>query len=144
MAGIGRHPPMDKHLFDSPLAESDTVHYSLIHRPFCMPLHSGFPSSTGEVSGAFTKQLLAFWILHDPHYHVQMIDGNDWTRASPVWRSSPIINLFEWLHKTYKSHHICKNSSLLRRQDDSSSGTLGQVQGHFEGCAKPESVCQTL
>lgn len=109
MAGIGLHPPMDKHLFDSPLAESDTVHYSRIHRPFRMPLRSGFPSSTGEVSGALTKQLLAFWILHDPHYHVQMIDGNDWTRASPVWRSIPIINLFEWLNKTYKSHHICKN-----------------------------------
>ena len=102
---------MDKHLFDSPLAESDTVHYSRIHRPFRMPLRSGFPSSAGEVSGALTKQLLAFWILHDPHYHVQMIDGNDWTRASPVWRSIPIINLFEWLFQSTRPGcgGTCKN-----------------------------------
>lgn len=132
MAGIGRHPPMDKTCLVL-LAELFTVHCSHIHRPFRMPLRSGFPSSAGEVSGTLSKLVLTFWILHDPHYHVQMIDGNDWTRASPVWRSIPMI-LFEWLNKTYKSHLICKNPFSCSDRMELLSGTLGKVLSRFEDC----------
>ena len=34
-----------------------------------------FSSSTGEVSGASTKQLLAFWMLQHPHIDLQIYDG---------------------------------------------------------------------
>ena len=38
-------------------------------------LSKSFPSSTGEVSGAITKQLLAFWMSYHPHCCVGPADG---------------------------------------------------------------------
>ena len=44
----------------------------------CWPLpylSKSFPSSTGEVSGAITKQSLAFWMSYHPHGYVGITDG---------------------------------------------------------------------